>query len=316
MTSTLSPSQRLMATDGLLGLMNTLPLATQSGVGLITGVIMTAQLYTVPPGTGIVFFTPKGIVFPARTETVVNTERGVTLIGLKNGEPTRTTLSIVEHFLSACAMAGVQDLAVAVTPETPDATMFELPLLDGGAQAWLTLLSALPMASPPVFNAPHWTLTQPIAIQLSIGEHGAPISIVAQPDTHFRLTYLVNFDHPELTQRWAHWDSTTMPLAWVADAQTFGHVRELPQLQAMGLAKGVSFENTLGLTDDGSYTRPLRRPLEPVYHKMLDFLGDAMLSGVNPLTVGMHVIVMNAGHTSHMAFAKTLPGALTPAPVR
>ena len=312
MTPTLSPT----VTDGLLGLINTPPLATQSGVGLITGVTMRAQLFAVPPGTGIVFFTADGVVFPARTETVVNTERGVTLIGLKDGQPTRTTLSIVEHFLSACAMAGVQDLAVAVMPETPDATMLELPLLDGGAQAWLTLLSALPVATPPVFNAPHWTLTQPIAIQLPNAEHGAPITVTAQPDTHFRLTYLVNFDHPELTQRWAHWDITTMPLAWVADAQTFGHVRELPQLQAMGLAKGVSFENTLGLTDDGSYTRPLRRPLEPIYHKMLDFLGDAMLSGVNPLHVGMHVIAMNAGHTSHVAFAKALPGALTQPPTR
>ncbi|MEZ4574645.1 MAG: UDP-3-O-acyl-N-acetylglucosamine deacetylase [Vampirovibrionales bacterium] len=51
-------------------------------------------------------------------------------------------------------------------------------------------------------------------------------------------------------------------------------VRELPALQAQGLAKGVSLDNTLGLTDEGGYTAELRLPDEPLRHKVLDLIGD------------------------------------------
>ena len=97
----------------------------------------------------------------------------------------------------------------------------------------------------------------------------------------------------------------------IAPARTFGFVRELPALQAQGLAKGVSLDNTLGLTDEGGYTAELRLPDEPLRHKVLDLIGDLMLCGVPITGIRAHIVARNAGHTSHMAFGKQLAQQMT-----
>jgi UDP-3-O-[3-hydroxymyristoyl] N-acetylglucosamine deacetylase len=56
----------------------------------------------------------------------------------------------------------------------------------------------------------------------------------------------------------------------------------------------------------GGYSRPLRHDDEPVYHKVLDLIGDLTLTGINPLTLKAHVFAINAGHGSHTAFAERL----------
>ena len=83
-------------------------------------------------------------------------------------------------------------------------------------------------------------------------------------------------------------------------------MRELPKLQARGLAKGVSFENTLGLNDDGSYTADLRFPDECLRHKVLDFIGDMTLCGIPLSRMNAQFILFCAGHTSHIQLGKKL----------
>lgn len=270
-----------------------------TGTGLITGLPVTATVALAEPGTGIRFEVarPDGntVTIPATLDAVVQTDRGVTL-----AHPSGQTLSIVEHFLSACAMAGHSDLVVTVSGGP------ELPLLDGSAQEWLAHLDQ------------HFGRKR-LLPDLTWGEsglthdHGNDIRVYALPAEHLVVTYALDYpEHPDLVHRWVRWDSQEDGVDLLAQARTWGFVKELPLLQAQGLAKGVSTDNTLGLTEDGSYTSPLRFADEPVYHKILDLLGDLHLMGVNPLRLKAHIFALKAGHGSHVAFAKKLKPLLNP----
>ena len=239
-------------------------------------------------------FIYEGAIIPACLACVVNTERGVTL-----GEPSGKYISIVEHILCAASLAGLTDLEITIEGAP------ELPVLDGSAKPWLEAFKN------------HFGI-QPIATEYELNravcwgtgvDNGS--TVYALPAEHFQVSYAVHFEgHPDLEQRWVKWDSKTDAVEILASARTFGYVRELPVLQAKGLAKGVSAENTVGITDDGQYTDVLRFDDEPVYHKVLDLIGDLTLAGINPLSLKAHVFAVRAGHTSHTAFAKELLKAI------
>ncbi|WP_373533085.1 UDP-3-O-acyl-N-acetylglucosamine deacetylase [Vampirovibrio sp.] len=262
-----------------------------SGVGVITGKPVQVEITSAEPGHGIVFYMDGVSPIPARLQSVAQTDRGVTLLS-QDGKP----LSIVEHFLCAASLAGLSDLKVSVTGAP------ELPILDGSAQDWLKIF------------AQHFEVSLPqpeIALPHAVFyRHSEDIAIYAIPDTHFKISYSVSFDHPDLQSRWVRWDSRKDNAALISTACTFGYVSELPALHARGLALGASLENSLGLFEQGGYSRALRHNDEPIYHKMLDLIGDLSLTGLNPLSLKAHVFALNAGHSSHVPFARKLLKAL------
>jgi UDP-3-O-[3-hydroxymyristoyl] N-acetylglucosamine deacetylase len=259
------------------------------GTGLITGLESTVRITQNTPGSGIVFQVGEAVI-PASPIAIVNTERGVTLGA--DGK----TLSIVEHFLAACAMMNLTDLRVDVSGAP------ELPILDGSSQPWLTFLKE--QFGEPRKPERFWALEKPVHYQ---DPRHAEIQLLATPAETLQITYLVNFPHPDLDHRWATWEAVKGDLMEdIAPARTFGMVSELPLLQAQGLGMGVTVENTLGLTDDGGYTSDLRFPDEPIRHKILDFIGDMMLCGVPILGLKANIVVYWGGHTAHLAFGQRL----------
>lgn len=262
-----------------------------SGIGVITGKPVEVQILSAEPGEGIAFYIDGKDPIPARLASVVNLDRGVTLAN-RNGR----TLSIVEHFLCAASLAGLSDLKVAVTGAP------EMPILDGSAQDWLKVF------------ARHFDIQLPkpsVALEQAVFyRHSDDIAVYAVPHSHFKVSYSVDFNHPELKNRWVSWDSRYDNPALVSTACTFGYVSELPALQARGLAMGANMENSLGLLEEGGYSRPLRHEDEPIYHKVLDLIGDLSLTGINPLSLKAHVFALNAGHSSHVPFAQRLLKAL------
>ena len=118
------------------------------------------------------------------------------------------------------------------------------------------------------------------------------------------ITYCVNFNHPDLNNRWVNLE-LGKNLKEIVEARTFGYLKDLEKFQAMGYSKGVSIDNTVGLTQDG-YTTTLRSQYEPAKHKILDIIGDLYLTGYNPLKINANIIVKEAGHAYHCQTAKIL----------
>jgi UDP-3-O-[3-hydroxymyristoyl] N-acetylglucosamine deacetylase len=274
-----------------------------SGIGLITGLPVSATLKPAKTlGQGIMFYR-HGHTSPivATLGALASTDRSVTLANAQG-----QTLSIVEHFLAACALSGITDLTVHLDGPAP-----ELPILDGSADLWYQALA--PFADPNALSvAPDITLPAPIVIHSSKG------SILALPADDFLVHYAVDFDHPALARRFVRWQPQGAsasggdnPLA-ILGARTFGAVTDLPALQARGLAMGANETNTLGLTQDGGFTDALRFEDEPIKHKIVDLLGDLMLTGFNPLRLKAHIMVYKGGHTLHTQLAKQLLANITP----
>ena len=198
---------------------------------------------------------------------------------------------LCEHFVAACAICGMTDIDVYLS-ET------EMPIFDGSAKVWVELFK---QAGIDGVNKDYYTVSEPVYYL------NGKTSLVILPDKELRITYAVNYDHPDLYNRWVTLDMDK--LNEVIEARTFGFYKDLKKYQAMGFARGVTFENTVGLKDIG-YTTELRSELEPVKHKILDLIGDLYLTGVSPLNMKAQILVKEAGHAVHTKVAQILKNKL------
>ena len=99
----------------------------------------------------------------------------------------------------------------------------------------------------------------------------------------------------------------------IADARTFGFVKDVEFLRSLGLARGSSLENSVAIQDDAILNEEgLRHDDEFVRHKMLDALGDLYLAG-GPI-LG-HFTGDKSGHAMTNTLLRKLfetPGAVRP----
>lgn len=199
----------------------------------------------------------------------------------------RNKIMLTEHFSAACAFMGIDSLDVHVSKT-------EMPILDGSAKKWVELFKE---AGVEKSKRKSYTVSEPVSY-LNGKTH-----LVILPDAELSITYAVNYNHPELKNKWVSFDKKNVEE--IIEARTFGFLKDLKKFQLFGFARGVSYENTVGLDGDG-YTTELRSELEPVKHKMLDLIGDLYLAGVNPLDLKAQIIVKEAGHAVHVKAAKML----------
>lgn len=240
-----------------------------------------------PSSEGVIRFfvekSPEPIIL--HVDNVVSTNHCV-VIGNK-----KSKLMLVEHFSAACAMLGIDSIDVHVSKN-------EMPILDGSSKKWVDLFRE---AGVEKRKKTSYTVKEPV-YYLNGKTH-----LVILPDDELNITYGVNYDHPDLKKRWLAFDKNN--LEEIIEARTFGYFKDLKKYQLFGFARGVSYENTVGLKESG-YTTELRSDFEPVKHKILDLIGDLYLAGVNPLDLKAQIIVKEAGHAVHIKAAKILKDKL------
>ena len=245
--------------------------------GLMTGIESTARL--VPSDVKGIRFHVGDAVVEASVDNVVSTEH-CTVIGND-----KIKVMLIEHFMAACAICHIEAIDVYLTH-------FEMPILGGGSAEWVEIFKQAGNTS-----RESYVLSEPVTYI------NGKTHLIVLPSDEFKVTYSVNFNHPELNHRWVSLDKNKMNE--IIEARTFGYLKELEMLQAAGYARGVSMENTVGMTDTG-YTTELKSDFEPVKHKILDLIGDFYLTGFNPLDLKAEVIVKEAGHAVHVKVAKIL----------
>lgn len=245
----------------------------------------------VPSDEGVIKFFVEDSTMPiiADVDNVDSTNHCVVL-GSK-----RNKIMLVEHFMSACAFMGINSLDVYVSKS-------EMPILDGSAKAWVELFKQAGMEKEKT-KKEFYTVSEPV-YYLNGKTH-----LVILPDEELNITYAVNYDHPDLRNKWVSFDKKNVDE--IIEARTFGFLKDLKKFQLFGFARGVTYENTVGLDGEG-YTTALRSELEPIKHKILDLIGDLYLTGVNPLDLKAQIIVKEAGHAVHVKAAKILKDKLIP----
>ena len=264
-------------------------------------------------GAGLMFAAPveltikpsekKGIRFhinnstiEAKVENVVSTEHCTILADVEN--KAQNKIALIEHFMAACAICEIDALDVYFNSQG-----FEMPIFDGSSKKWIEEFNKIGYTgeSEPV---------EPLKDTIVFQNKNSTILVTPSNEAKTSITYLVNFNHPDLNNRWVGLD-TDKNLNEIIEARTFGYLKDLEKFQAAGYSKGVTIENTVGLIDDGTYTVPLRSPYEPAKHKILDIIGDFYLTGFNPLKLKANIIAKEAGHGYHCQTAKILKEKLT-----
>lgn len=217
----------------------------------------------------------------AHIDNVVSTEHCVVIANAD------IKVVLIEHFMAACSICNIDALDVYLTH-------YEMPILDGSSKEWVELFQASGIEQNKNIA---YTLTEPV-YYINGKTH-----LVVLPSDKLAITYGVNFNHPDLSQKWVSLNIEN--IQEITEARTFGYLKELEMIQQAGFANGVTRENTVGLTEDG-YTTELRSDFEPIKHKILDLLGDFRLTGFNPLNFKAEIIVKEAGHAVHTNVAKIL----------
>ena len=198
---------------------------------------------------------------------------------------------LCEHFMAACAICKIDSIDVYLS-ET------EFPILDGSSKVWVELFK---QAGIDGVNNDLYTVSEPVYYL------NGKTSLVILPDKELTISYSVNYDHPDLRNRWV--SVNLKNLDEIIEARTFGFYKDLKKYQMMGFGRGVTIDNTIGLKDVG-YTTELRSEYEPVKHKILDLFGDLYLAGVSPLNMRAQILVKEAGHTVHTKVAQILKNKL------
>jgi len=222
------------------------------GIGLHSGQPAGIEVAPAPADSGIVFLT-NGERVPVSLASLNGTQRGTSLAGV----------AVVEHFLSAAAGLGLDNLTVTVHGP-------ELPVMDGSA---LIFANALLEAGPVEQPADRHFLELEEVIRLSSGK----ARLEAAPYRGFKVEFMVKFEGFG-EQSLIFEPERQSYLKEIAPARTFGYLEEAEELKKKGLALGASTENALILSQKGYVNQP-RFADELVRHKILDLIGDLALLG-------------------------------------
>lgn len=193
-------------------------------------------------------------------------------------------IQTLEHFMAVLFMLGVDSLIIELNEE-------EIPIVDGSAFPFVEAILKAGI-KPLQEKKKSIKILKPFIIQ----EEDALISVV--PDSDFRITYLIEYDHPAIeSQELSLSINKENFIKQIAPARTFGFLKDVPALRAQGLTLGGSLENAIVLDEKNIINGPLRFPDEFVRHKILDFIGDLFL--LNSSIIG-HFKAHKAGHSLHL----------------
>jgi UDP-3-O-[3-hydroxymyristoyl] N-acetylglucosamine deacetylase len=264
------------------------------GVGLHSGAPVSLTLLPAPANHGVVFVRtdlPSGVDIPALAAHVVDTELATTL----GRDDVR--VGTVEHLLAALAGLGVDNARIEL--DGP-----EVPIMDGSAAPFAYLVKS---AGVRVLSEPKSFLVIKKSVTVADGDKEATLS----PSTRFRIDCTIDFNHPLISDQALSFEFSDRNFSReIARARTFGFLRDVEKLKAVGLARGGSLENAI-VVDDFSILNPdgLRFPDEFVRHKLLDAIGDVSLFG---LPVLGHLRAFKTGHALNQKLVQRVladPGA-------
>ena len=257
------------------------------GIGLHKGEPIKLRLEPLDVDAGIIFYREDlALTIPLSPASVIDT-RMATVIGSDKG-----FISTIEHFLSAVYAYGIDNMRVIVNGN-------EMPVMDGSSISFCLLLDEAGVEEQGIAKK---IIRVKQSVEVSDGEKFVRLL----PSEMQNLTLVLIL--------------ITLLLVSKKNTLTFqlrillkrSHVREHLDLRgifsickAKGLALGATLQNAIGL-DDHKVLNPegLRFDNEFARHKILDAMGDMMVSGHNIL--GRYESFAGSHHLNYKLTTKLL----------
>ncbi len=257
------------------------------GQGLQSGVKTGMILSPLPVDAGVVFGDiATGETVPAKAAYVESTVYATTL---RRGLVTART---VEHIMAVLHMYRITNVLVKIGGE--------VPFMDGSARDFCQLLEEAGVEDQ----------TAPAAVLAIEGRHVWGLAepshkhFIVEPAPRLTITYHLHYPPPIGQQAYTFtYESPQQFKRTIAPARTFGFVKEMEQLQALGMANGGRLTNVILVDEARIINTELRFPDEFVRHKVLDLLGDLYLTGK---FVQGKITAHMTGHTENLALVNLL----------
>ena len=242
---------------------------TLTGIGVHSGNPAEITLHPAKANHGIAFLrtgttTGNDRIIKAHFACVSATELCTVIGDVETG-----AVATIEHLMSALYGLGVDNALVEI--DGP-----EMPILDGSARLFVQAIDSVGLA---LCGAPRrWLkVLQPVRI-----EAGRAFAELRPIDRGFRLDVEIDFDNPVIGRSRKAMDlSPATYRREVAEARTFGMMKDVERYWKAGFALGASLDNTVAVGETAVVNpEGLRFSDEFVRHKFLDAVGDLALAGL------------------------------------
>lgn len=262
-----------------------------TGIALHSGEEVKMDLHPGAPGTGVIF---RRVDIEGQDNEVaaVFDNVGETMLGTTIINEAGTKVATIEHFMAAFASLGLDNIEVDI--DGP-----EIPIADGCSEVFMDLLAEAGRTGQDAARR-SLKIIKPVCI-----EDGLKKAELHPAETGFSARFEIDFDNPVIGRQSYELEVSAQTFkSEIARARTFGFYHELEQLQALGLAKGASLDNTIAIDGESIMNEGgLRFDDEFVRHKVLDAIGDLSLAGA-PI-IGRFVGV-RSGHALNNTLLRAL----------
>ena len=249
------------------------------GIGLHNG--KNVNLKIIPAGidTGIIFKRTD-----IKAENIIHADfknviEPVLCTKLKNKNG--VSVSTVEHLMAAFYGEGIDNALVEI--DAP-----EIPIMDGSAVDFVDAIRSVGIEEQ---NETRKFIKVLKKVEIQDGQKFISIEPLNQD---LIIDFELIFNNPLIRTRRKEFKFSNDDLTPIYSSRTFCLYEDIDNIKRMGLAKGGSLDNAIVvqgnkiLNEDG-----LRNRHEFVYHKILDCLGDIMLSGKR---IFGHIKTSQGGH--------------------
>ena len=250
------------------------------GIGLHSGLKVKLIVKPSKPNTGIVFkrvdIKNKDNIIKANFK---NVEDPILCTKIKNGSG--ASVSTVEHLMAAFYGEGIDNALVEINSS-------EVPIMDGSA---LDFVDAIRSVGIEEQNQPRKFIKVLKKVELKEGEKFISIEPL---NNDLIIDFELIYKNPLIRTRRKEFKLSNDNLSSIYSSRTFCLYEDIDNIKRMGLAKGGSLDNAIVVQGDKILNEDgLRNRHEFVYHKILDCLGDIMLSGNR---IFGHIITSQGGH--------------------
>ena len=250
------------------------------GVGLHNGIKANLRLIPAEKNSGIIF-----------KRTDIDSSKNIIEANYKNvSSPILCTkiknsfgvsVSTIEHLMAAFYGEGIDNVIVEV--DAP-----EIPILDGSAFDFVTAIRSFGIEEQ---NCPRKFIK--VLKKVELKEGSKYISI--QPyNKDLIIDFEIIYKNPLIRTRRKEFKFSSGDINAIYNSKTFCLYEDIDLIKSQGLAKGGSLENAIVVKENRILNENgLRYRDEFVNHKILDCLGDLMLSGFRFFG---HITTSQGGH--------------------
>ena len=200
-------------------------------------------------------------------------------------------VSTVEHLLAALYISEIDNAIIEINGE-------EVPIMDGSAKNFVDVLKKIKLKK---LKSKRKYLK--IKKKLDLVDDNKKILIEPNKST-FEVDFQLNYENPVIGKQKNQINLQNDNLIDVIESRTFCLFEDIKEIKKMGLAKGGSLDNAVVLDQDKVLNENgLRNKKEFVNHKILDLVGDFVLSGYRILG---KVSCYQGGHHLSTSFLRTL----------